>query len=52
VFAKTTRGIVIDSSGTPLAGKDHTDAAPGPGTIAITVADADLSNIKLVVKKQ
>jgi hypothetical protein len=43
--------VVIDDRGSPLAGAQRSDAALGPETIAITIAGADVSDIRLIVKK-
>jgi hypothetical protein len=48
----TSRSIIIDDGGTPVAGKYRTDAPLAPGTVAITITDSDVSNIRLVVRKQ
>jgi len=47
----TSRSVVIDDHGTPLAGGQRSDAALGPETIAITITGADLFDIRLIVKK-
>ncbi|MBW8866346.1 MAG: carboxypeptidase regulatory-like domain-containing protein [Acidobacteria bacterium] len=49
--AQTSRSIAIDNGGIPFAGQRRSDVATGPGTLAITIADADVSNIRLIVKK-
>ena len=50
-FGATSRSVVIDDGGRPLAGRQRTDAALGPETIAITITGADVSDIRLIVKK-
>lgn len=50
-FGATSRSVVIDDGGRPLAGRQRTDAALGPETIAITITGANVSDIRLIVKK-
>jgi len=50
-FGATSRSVVIDDGGRPLAGRQRTDAALGPETIAITITGADVSDIRLIVRK-
>jgi hypothetical protein len=53
IFA-SSGDIVFDDRGTPLAVVDKNRPTPEPslGTIAITVKDADVLDLKLVVKKR
>jgi hypothetical protein len=50
-FGATSRSVVIDDGGRPLAGRQRTDAALGPETIGITITGADVFDIRLIVKK-
>jgi protocatechuate 3,4-dioxygenase beta subunit len=52
-FASSSN-IVLNGSGTPLAlaDKDRPMPEPSLGTIAVTVKDADVADVRLVVKKQ
>jgi hypothetical protein len=48
---QTSRSIAIDNGGIPFAGKRRSDVTPSPGTLAITITDADVSDLRLIVKK-
>jgi hypothetical protein len=48
----TSRSVVIDAAGQPVAGKDRTDAPLAPGAAAIVITDSDVSDLRIIVRKQ
>ena len=48
----TSRSITIDDAGKPVAGKDRTDAPLAPGAVAIVITDSDVSDLRIVARKQ